>query len=312
MEVVCVVASMASSALEYRVIVRVNVARGAHSTGVAMARRKLRVLCMVKGCVCPIRGAVASLASRGEELRLRLVARIGRVVVVGLVATDTCRRKRRVVVVHVAVTADARRHGMRAGEREGCAVVIEGRVGPDRGVMAQLASRREPRGCMCGIRRAVVVILVARIAKGAGQVVIVFDVAIGALPGRYRVCAGQRKSGAVVIEGCVQPRSRVVALIAALRKVRRYVIGIRCSLIVRQVARHAGRAGEVVIVIDVAIGALPRRYRVHARQRKSSAVVIKSRIQPRSSCCGTGRNLAGSSRSRDWDSSFPDSPSDDT
>ena len=135
---------------------------------------------------------------------------------------------------------------------------------------------------MCGIGRAVVIILVARHAGCAGQVVIVVDVAIGALPGRNRVGAGQRKSGAVVIEGRVQPGSRAVALIAALRKVRRYVIGIGCSLIVRQVARHAGRAGEVVIVIEVAIGALPRRHCMHARERKSSAVMVEGGIQPRS------------------------------
>ena len=69
--------------------------------------------------------------------------------------------------------------------------------------MTQLASRREPRGCVCGIGRAAVVILVARITESAGQVVIVVNVAIGALPGRYRVGARQRKSSAVVIKGRV-------------------------------------------------------------------------------------------------------------
>jgi len=147
--------------------------------------------------------------------------------------------------------------------------------------VTQLASRREPRGCVCGIGRPVVIVLVARITESAGQVVIVVDVAVAALPGRYRVGARQGKSSAVVIEGRVQPRSRVVALITALREVRGYVIRICRSLVVLQVTRHAGRAGQVVVVVDVAIGALPRRRRMHARERKSSAVVVEGGIQPR-------------------------------
>ena len=147
--------------------------------------------------------------------------------------------------------------------------------------MTQLASRREPRGCVGGIGRPVVIVLVARITESAGQVVIVVDVAIGTLPGRYRVGARQRKSSAVVIKGRVQPRSRVVALITALREVRGYVIRIGRSLVVLQVTRHAGRAGQVVVVVHVAVGALPRWRRMHARERKSSAVVVECGIQPR-------------------------------
>ena len=60
-----------------------------------------------------------------------------------------------------------------------------------------------------------------------------------------------------------------MALIAALREVRRHVIGIRRALVILQVAGDASGAREVVIVVDVAIGALPRRNRVHAGQRES-------------------------------------------
>lgn len=94
---------------------------------------------------------------------------------------------------------------MRTGQGEGRIVVVEGRVGPDRGVVAQLAIRGESRGRVRGVGRAVVIILVARHARCAGQVVVVVDVAIRALPGWHRVRAGQRKSGAVVIEGRIQP-----------------------------------------------------------------------------------------------------------
>jgi len=243
MEVVGVIAAMASSALENGVVVGVDMARRTHPTGVAMARRELRVLRMIEGRAGPCRCVVAVLAGSGEELRLCSVTGVRGVVVVGLVTSDACCRQCCVVVVHVAVTANTRRHGMRAGKGEGGVVVVEGRVGPDSGVVTQLASRRESRGCVCGISGAVVIILVTRIAESAGQVVIIVDVAICALPGRYRVGARQRESGAVVVEGGVQPRTRVVALVAPLREVRCYVIGIGRSLIVLQVARHTSCTG---------------------------------------------------------------------
>ena len=79
-------------------------------------------------------------------------------------------------------------------------------------------------------------------ARRRRQVVIVVDVAIGTLPRRNRVQAGQRESRAVVIEGRVHPVGGVVTLIAGLREVRRYVIGIRGSLIILQVASYASAA----------------------------------------------------------------------
>ena len=112
MEVVCVIAAMAAGALENRVVVGVDMTRRTHATRVAMAGWKLRVLRMVKGRARPCGCVVAILAGRGEELRLRRVARVGGVVVVGLVAADASRRQRRVVVVDVAVTANAWRHQM--------------------------------------------------------------------------------------------------------------------------------------------------------------------------------------------------------
>jgi len=45
-------------------------------------------------------------------------------------------------------------------------------------------------------------------------------------------------------------------------------------------ARNAGRAGQVEVVIDVAIGTSPRRNRMASRQRKSHRVVIELRVQP--------------------------------
>ena len=87
--------------------------------------------------------------------------------------------------------------------------------------------------------------------------------------------ACQRKSGTVVVEGGIQPRTRVVALVAPFREVRGHVIGIRRSLIVLQMAGDASRAGEVVVVIGVAIGTLPRRHGMHARQREVCQIVVE-------------------------------------
>jgi len=83
-----------------------------------------------------------------------------------------------------------------------------------------------------------------------------------------------------VVEGRVQPGGRVVARVAGLREVRSRVIWIRCSLIVLQVTRGTGRAGQVVVVVNVAIGALTGRHGVHAAQREGCQRMIKGAIRP--------------------------------
>lgn len=91
LEIVGVVSSVAAGALEYRVVVRVRVARRAHIVGVAMAGWKLRVLGVVEGRSGPGGRVMAGLARSRKELRLRRVAGIRRVVVVRLVAADAGR-----------------------------------------------------------------------------------------------------------------------------------------------------------------------------------------------------------------------------
>ena len=112
-------------------------------------------------------------------------------------------------------------------------------------------------------------------AGGAGQAVIVPDMAIGALPRRNGMHGGKREAGAVVIEACVQPGGSIVAGAARLREVRRHVIGIRRALVILQVAGHAGRAVQAVVVVNVAIGALPRWNCVHAGQGEGCEGVIE-------------------------------------
>ena len=84
------------------------------------------------------------------------------------------------------------------------------------------------------------------------------------------------KTGGGVIEHSVGPQHRVVAGFAGRREADRYVIHrSRRSVIVGLVARDARCVRQVVVVIDVAIGALPRRRSVRSGQRESGAAVIK-------------------------------------
>ena len=126
---------VAIRALEDRVIVRIGVARGAHIVGVAVTRRKLRVLRVIKRRTRPGRRVVAVLAGGWEKLRLRGMARVRGVVVVRLMAANAGRRQRGVVIVDVAIGAHPWRHGVRTTQREGRVVVIKGGVCPGRGVM---------------------------------------------------------------------------------------------------------------------------------------------------------------------------------
>ena len=91
-KVSCVVAAVAACALEYGVVIGINVTGSANAVGVAMVDRELGVLRMVERRARPSRGVVTSLTCSREELRLRRVAWIGRVVVVILMATDARQR----------------------------------------------------------------------------------------------------------------------------------------------------------------------------------------------------------------------------
>lgn len=97
-------------ALKDRIVIRIDMARRANVVGVTVVRWKRRVLRMIERCARPGRGVMAVLARRWEELRLCRMARVRRVAVIGLMATDARRRQGGVVVVHVAVAALPRRH----------------------------------------------------------------------------------------------------------------------------------------------------------------------------------------------------------
>ncbi len=120
----------------------------------------------------------------------------------------------------------------------------------------------------------------ARDTGCTGQVVVVVNVAIRTLTRRHGMRSRQHEAGAVVVEGRVEPRSCVVALVASLREIRGHVVRIRRALEILQVAGNAGRTVQRVVVVDVAVRASPRRNRMHAGQSESGRGVIKLPVSP--------------------------------
>ena len=90
--------------------------------------------------------------------------------------------------------------------------------------------------------------------------------------------ASERKTGVVVIECGSGPRNRAVALFTGLREARFRVIGIRRLLKILQMAAHARRVRDVVVVINVTLRAL--QLHVRAGQRKSRDRVVEGRVLP--------------------------------
>ena len=236
---------------------------------------------MVKGRRSPIGGGMARLAGLGEPSRR--VRRIIRAIEVRLMAADAGRVRAGQVVVPVHVALRALQGSVRARQRESRGRVIEGCITPRRRGVALLTGGREVRLHVARIRRSVEVCLMAAHASGirSGQVVIAIHVALRALQRRMRT--SERESRGRVIEGCVTPRRRGVALLTGGREVRLHVIRIRRAVEIRLVAAYASRVctGQVVIVIDVTLGALQRR--VRAGEREARRGMIECRSSPR--CC---------------------------
>ena len=218
-----------------------------------------------------------------REIRLHVVW-IRRAPEILQVTADARRVRARQVVIAIHVTLRALQAGVRTGQRESGGVVIESGARPGSGGMALLASLREAGLHVIRIGRALEILQVAADARRvrARQVVISVHVTLRALQAGVRT--GQRESGGVVIESRARPGSGGVALLASLREAGLHVIRIGGSLEILQVAADAGGvgAGQIVVAIHVALGALHAR--VGASQRESGGVVIESGARP-----GSGR-----------------------
>lgn len=124
--------------------------------------------------------------------------------VVGVITAVATRALKDGVVIRIDVAGRA--HVIRATmiRRKGCVLrVVEARSGPIRGVMAVLAGCGEELGLcrMAGVRRVVVIRLMASDASGRQRCVIAVRVAVAALPRRRFVRTGQGERGVVVIKG---------------------------------------------------------------------------------------------------------------
>jgi len=73
--------------------------------------------------------------------------------------------------------------------------------------------------------------------------------------GRRNVRARQWEGRLGVIKGRRLPCGGVMANLAGLRKTQRHVVGTLRALEVRQVARNAARHRDLVVVVDMAVGA---------------------------------------------------------
>ncbi len=241
------------------VVVDVAIRTRAWRNRVRTSQRESRFRVIERGGL-PTASVVANLASLRKSAGY--VVRIRGALEVLQVAAHAGRAGQVVVVVDVTIGAGARRHSMETGKRESRAVMVERRVHPGAGAMALFAGLREVRSHMVGIGSALEVFQVTGDASGAGQIVVVVDVTIGAGTGWDGVQSGERKPGAVVVELCVHPVAGVVALLACLREVGSRVVRIRRALEVFEVARYAGVGRQVEVVINVAVSASPRWHRV--------------------------------------------------
>ena len=144
--------------------------------------------------------------------------------------------------------------------------VVEHRPQPRTRVVTRLAGGWESGCNVVRVGGAVVVSLVAAVTGGRKRQVVIVDVAAGTRHGRME--SGQRERGVVVIERRWNPCGGVVANLALLREANLRVVGRVGGVEVIQVTSDAGGAGQVVIVVDVALRTLQRG--VRAGQRKSS------------------------------------------
>jgi hypothetical protein len=290
LEIVGIVTAVTTGALENRVVIRVDVAGRANVIGVAVTGWKWRVLRVIERRIRPRARVMAVLTGSGKELRLRGVARVCAGVVIRLMTADASCRQSRVVVVYVAVCAFARRHHVRSAQRECRVVVIKAGIRPGYRVMAHCAGCGKSGRCVGGIICRGVILLVAGVTRCASQVVVVVDVAIRALAGRYGVRSGQREPRGRVVKLAMAPEHRVVTTFAGGRETG-MGNGSRGAGIIFQVAGVTRCAIQRVVVVDVAIRALPRGHSVRSRQRESGAVVVEGRIQPGSRVVTRGARL---------------------
>ena len=279
---VVVVRLMACDARGIRqLVVVVNVAQRA-GRGRMLARQWETRRSVIKLAIGPQNRVVTAFAGCREIQSDVIDWRLG-TVVSGLVTRNARRRSQVVIIVDMTLRA-LQRH-MRPSQREPGGSVVKCRVRPQRGIVAALAGRRIFQRHM--IHRSlgcVVVRLVAGYTRRVRELVVIVNVTLGAR--RSCVLAGQSPAGRCMIELAVRPQHVVVAVFACGRETQSHMIHRRLRIVVSGlVAGHARRAGQFVVVINMAQCTLQRRMR--SGQREASLRVVKR-------CAGpVGRAVTG-------------------
>ena len=257
------------------IVRRIDVTRSARSPHTCMRTGINREPGVIKGRSRPRRGVVAQPAGGGEGRRG--VIWISSALIIRLVAGVAVRGRSRKLAVNV--TTGAGHRGVRAGQREGCGVVVETRRSPGCRSVAHLALLREPG------RGVIRIIGALEIFQMAGHAL---RAQIGELPARMAglalqggVRARERETAQRVIERRVSPGNRAVADGAIRREPTGNVVRISRLLKIRHVARRTGGRHRRIAAVHVALRA--GRLGMRAAQWPSRHGMVEVHVHP-----GTG------------------------
>lgn len=255
------------------VIGRINVARSARSPHAGMRAGINREPGVIKGGSCPRSGVVAQRAGGGEGRRG--VVGISGALIIRLMAGVAVRGRSRKLAVNVATGAG--HGGVRAGQREGCGVVVEARGRPGRRRMAHLTLLREPSCCVIRVIGVLEVLQVAGHALSAQ---------VGELPARV---------AALALQGGVRPRKREPAQRVVERRIgpgncavadgtiggesAGNVVRVSGLLEICHVARRARGRHRRIAAVHVALRA--GQLGVRAAQRPSRHGMVEVHVHPR-------------------------------
>ena len=211
------------------------------------------------------------------------VRRVGGSVEVALVAVPARRAVQAEVVVDVARSALLAR--MESHQREAGGRVVEGGAAPiGRGVTARTILREVGR-LVRRISGVVEIGLMTIPAGSARQTVVVAHMALDTLQADMRACQGEPRRRVVERSGGPVEGRGSVAQGAIQRESGGFVRRVRRPVEVGEMAIAASRAGQAVVIVEVAPGALLGSVQAHQRETRggvveSSAVPIRRGVTP--------------------------------
>jgi len=248
-------------------VLSARVAAGAVDALVCTRERKTRPVVIAESGWPPAVERVASGALGGEGARHMVgVPGVLEVVQVAGVAVGWC-----ACIPAPGVAAEAVHRSVAALQREPGGVMVEGSGPPGARRVTVGAQVRETRGDVVGVRRLLVVRLVAAVAVDGRSGIASTRVAARAVD--PAVCPSQGKAcPVVVVEARGVPGARGVATRAGRREVARGVAGIAGRLVVRLVASVTVGRRPRIAAASVATATVDATMR--ARQGKACPVVV--------------------------------------